>query len=473
VKPGFDPPVVFVGGPIQHAVTGNGFDVRVRRLVAAVIETLSTSGLRVLSAHVEEDYGAATCWFQPDGIAIRDFEWMTHCAAFVALLPSDGHGDTMRTDGTHIELGWASALGRPVVLLLESSTPMDRYTHLVRGLPRLTSVEVVRYEDLASACNGVLQALGRLGVLKPDCDPEHVKPSHVSAARQPTSTDCLCRPPVDRSNPDRSGWDFDVWFLERDRVLRAPKSRDARFRLVREIDLLGCIGHSIDLLVPQYGSVTEPSDQWPHGFALGRRLRGRPLDLLSERGRRNAVPVLGDVLRQLGSIETSSLPPSVCRGSKSTLSLELERAHGMLRAEGHEVALEVRDRAARLLERLSQVPVAPPSRARLNHNDLAPYHVLVPRCGGAHPVVLDWADASVGELALDLLWPWIYGGTEFVRRSLEYSQMLESDEVRITVDRVVPLAAAKAVRELVYGSRDGDAAKLHAATTAILRETPR
>lgn len=57
--------------------------------------------------------------------------------------------------GTHVELGWASALGKPIVLLLERG---HEYAGLVTGLGSVTSVTsvemvdgVVRFDELDSA----------------------------------------------------------------------------------------------------------------------------------------------------------------------------------------------------------------------------------------------------------------------------------------------------------------------------------
>ncbi|MGW1729051.1 nucleoside 2-deoxyribosyltransferase [Streptomyces sp. NPDC002306] len=118
-------PVVFIGGPFKGAVnskTGvlaHGLRNRYRRLIRFYEE----SGWEVLNAHREEGWGlsmvpAAAC-------TERDFRWMSSCDLFVAF-PGDP-----ASPGTHIEIGWASAMGRPTILLLEEQ---GKHAALVTGL---------------------------------------------------------------------------------------------------------------------------------------------------------------------------------------------------------------------------------------------------------------------------------------------------------------------------------------------------
>ncbi|KLU16265.1 hypothetical protein AFK69_15840 [Xenorhabdus sp. GDc328] len=52
----------------------------------------------------------------------------------------------MRTDGTHIELGWASALRRPIILVTEK--PFDNSaSHLLKGLSAIAYVHHIPLND--------------------------------------------------------------------------------------------------------------------------------------------------------------------------------------------------------------------------------------------------------------------------------------------------------------------------------------
>ncbi|PKV89778.1 nucleoside 2-deoxyribosyltransferase [Streptomyces sp. TLI_146] len=158
---------VFVGGPIQHAIRDDGFHQPLRNTIGDIIEAVSVVHGTVFSAHVAEKFGVDTPLFSPDQVSVRDFGWMRRCDVFVPVLPVDAAGELMRTDGTHVELGWASALGRPIVVV----TPMPmaaNASHLLRGLPTVADVTVF---DLAEArANPVellrlLEKLGREAVM--------------------------------------------------------------------------------------------------------------------------------------------------------------------------------------------------------------------------------------------------------------------------------------------------------------------
>ncbi len=110
---------IFVGGPIQHAIMSHGFKSDVQHLIETSISTLKADGHTIFSAHVAERFGELTETFTPKSIWQRDRKWMGECDLFVAVLPSDGTGALLRTDGTFIELGWASALKKPIIVMTE------------------------------------------------------------------------------------------------------------------------------------------------------------------------------------------------------------------------------------------------------------------------------------------------------------------------------------------------------------------
>ncbi|MDX3570891.1 hypothetical protein [Streptomyces sp. ID05-47C] len=61
--------------------------------------------------------------------------------------------------GTHIEIGWASALNKPIVLLLEAN---QDYAFLVRGLHTVADVTYLTFtpdEDLAARAAAVVDEL--------------------------------------------------------------------------------------------------------------------------------------------------------------------------------------------------------------------------------------------------------------------------------------------------------------------------
>lgn len=141
---------VFLGGPIQFMIEDPVLLERMKRAVRRLVRTLQDAGMEVFSAHLVESFGATTADWQPHSIAERDLDWMRRCDVFVALLPSDGTGDLGRTDGTHVELGWASAMSKPIVLVTESRLA-HRYSQLVQGLHAVASVRRVELDELLGA----------------------------------------------------------------------------------------------------------------------------------------------------------------------------------------------------------------------------------------------------------------------------------------------------------------------------------
>ncbi|MFI5943079.1 nucleoside 2-deoxyribosyltransferase [Streptomyces uncialis] len=138
---------VFVGGPIQHAIRDDGFHTPLQDAISGIIGRVTAVGATVFSAHVAEKFGEDTPLFTPDQVSVRDLGWMRRCDVFVPVLPVDGDGDLMRTDGTHVELGWASALGKPIVVVTPAPLAANA-SHLLRGLPSVADVTVL---DLAVA----------------------------------------------------------------------------------------------------------------------------------------------------------------------------------------------------------------------------------------------------------------------------------------------------------------------------------
>lgn len=75
-------------------------------------------------------------------------------ADLVIAIPEDSMG-------VAVELGWASALGKPIILLLNKA---QRYTPLVSNINKITAGRVIWYEDAQeSALPAIKDALEALG----------------------------------------------------------------------------------------------------------------------------------------------------------------------------------------------------------------------------------------------------------------------------------------------------------------------
>jgi hypothetical protein len=152
---------IFIGGPIQWACSAGGFEHWLQQRILRVIQTLRGVGHRIYSAHLVEEFGDKTRQWTPRQVAARDYHWMQCCDVFVAVLPQNEQGEVFRTDGTHIELGWASALGKPV-LLIACNPISEGYSHLVRGLSEVTRLEVLDGREAHEEPAKVAEAVERL-----------------------------------------------------------------------------------------------------------------------------------------------------------------------------------------------------------------------------------------------------------------------------------------------------------------------
>jgi nucleoside 2-deoxyribosyltransferase len=115
---------VFLGGPFKAVVDANGtMRPEERSRLEKLIAGLEAAGYTVFNAHRRESWGAR--FMTPQECTRLDFEQISASEVFVAFPGCPA------SPGTHIEIGWASALGKPVVLLLEQDA---EYAFLVRGL---------------------------------------------------------------------------------------------------------------------------------------------------------------------------------------------------------------------------------------------------------------------------------------------------------------------------------------------------
>jgi nucleoside 2-deoxyribosyltransferase len=147
---------IFVGGPMQHAMHPDGFDPRLRHLLSSIVKVLETNDVRVLSAHMAEDFGEYDAHGQAGLVTRRDFEWMRACDIYVAVLPAGADQLSYRSDGTHVELGWASALGKPILLV--SNSGVD-HSLVVQGLGELCLVHCTPLEDVEISPERIMDAV--------------------------------------------------------------------------------------------------------------------------------------------------------------------------------------------------------------------------------------------------------------------------------------------------------------------------
>ncbi|MDX8000321.1 hypothetical protein FE394_14230 [Xenorhabdus sp. Reich] len=160
---------IFVGGPIQHALKSNTLDSHLQVHLKCAIHLLESLGAEVFSAHRAEQFGGTTHLFTPEEVSQRDRQWMERCDIFVAVLPvCPQQKKLLRTDGTHIELGWASALQRPIILVTEKPFD-DSASHLLKGLSAVAQVHHIPLNDFehdATILSNTIQSVAEKKVIQ-------------------------------------------------------------------------------------------------------------------------------------------------------------------------------------------------------------------------------------------------------------------------------------------------------------------
>lgn len=144
---------VFVAGPFRNLIDpATGLvPPRQQERFEALIAYFESGGCTVFNAHKREKWGAA---FLAAGEFTRlDFAEVSRSDVLVAIPGPPA------SPGTHIELGWASALGKPIVLLLERDTDYAPMLHGLRGLSPTAIVETTGGELPRAALEDALRAV--------------------------------------------------------------------------------------------------------------------------------------------------------------------------------------------------------------------------------------------------------------------------------------------------------------------------
>jgi hypothetical protein len=146
----------FVCGPLRALVDTTTGEIQgdARERFEIVYRCLEDAGCEILSAHRLEEWGKIPV--TPEECTARDFRWVREADVVVAF---PGHP---ASPGTHIELGWASALGKPVVAVLEEKA---EHAFLVRGLHTVGPVRYLTYSPTPEFKEALLEAVHEIALL--------------------------------------------------------------------------------------------------------------------------------------------------------------------------------------------------------------------------------------------------------------------------------------------------------------------
>jgi hypothetical protein len=129
---------VFIGGPFKGLInpkTGK-MDERDINMFKSLIDFFTLRGYKVHNAHQREKWGED--FWNPDNCTKLDYEEIFASDVFIAFPGSPP------SPGTHIEMGWASAHSKKIVLLLKRN---EYYCHLTKGLHTIADVSYIFYDD--------------------------------------------------------------------------------------------------------------------------------------------------------------------------------------------------------------------------------------------------------------------------------------------------------------------------------------
>ncbi|MGP4110785.1 nucleoside 2-deoxyribosyltransferase [Streptomyces sp. 4N509B] len=133
------PASVFVGGPFFRLVDpATGLMPQEEQdKITRIIEHFEKGGSTVYNAHRREAWGAE--FLSAPECTHLDYTEISQSDLFVAF------PGVPVSPGTHVEIGWASALGKPMVLFLEKD---EKHTFLVTGLETVANVEYVWFSSV-------------------------------------------------------------------------------------------------------------------------------------------------------------------------------------------------------------------------------------------------------------------------------------------------------------------------------------
>ena len=244
------------------------------------------------------------------------------------------------------------------------------------------------------------------------------------------------------------GWDFRVFEVDATWLFRFPKREASVAKLNMERKLLPGLGEWVSLPIPNYEYFRESVESSIRPFAGYRKLPGVSGDT-------SKIVDQHRVARQLG----------VFLARLHTYPVDKAREAGV--PEARDLVAHWRDKSREQLRRLNGLNVDPGLLRRylendtpvsfegspsLVHNDLWAEHILVDTCSGGVSGVIDWADAVIGDPAIDFasLYTW-YGESLLENVLAHYTGTLDGE----VISRSRYLAACLAIHNITLG-RDMD-----------------
>lgn len=141
---------IFFGAPFtKHLKKDSGqFHESKKTLIENIVKLLTERGHDVRNAHVREEFGNKL--LDPKTCTKLDFDEIKKCNLFMAMPGNPPSG------GVHVELGWASALNKKILLLLKKD---GEYSPLITGLSRIGKVKTIYFRNRADLLEKIKKVL--------------------------------------------------------------------------------------------------------------------------------------------------------------------------------------------------------------------------------------------------------------------------------------------------------------------------
>lgn len=120
---------------------GYSFADAVRQRYLDVHAWLEEEGYELLSAHRADGFGEIE-WVED--FVERDLAWTEVCDVQLIMLPSDATGELYRSDGTMVEMGYALAHGKPLVILADD-LENERNSFFLRSFAARKATQVIAW----------------------------------------------------------------------------------------------------------------------------------------------------------------------------------------------------------------------------------------------------------------------------------------------------------------------------------------
>ena len=204
-----------------------------------------------------------------------------------------------------------------------------------------------------------------------------------------------------------SGWDYELWEVNDDLLFRFPQRKDCAGPLMKERRLLAELADTLSVAVPRPEYVAEGCEAFPMPFFAYRKLAGLPLEAatLDEQHREAIAGQLGSFLSEL-----HRFPPE--RAAKLGVPRYSAEGWRQYYADFREqcgrdvsplLSADERDRVEAFWESFLGDDRYFRFQPVLIHADLGLEHILLDQEREKITGVIDFADASVGDPALDFV----------------------------------------------------------------------